>query len=95
MLSQKKMKVLVIQSNSAIPWTVGRQAPLSMEFSKQEYCSGLPFPFPGDLSDLRIELWSPALQVDSLPFEPLRKPFGLKKMGDYLELFLNRGAWKL
>ena len=63
-----------------------------MEFSRQEDCSGLLFPFPGDLSDLRIELGSPALQMDSLPFEPLRKPFGLKKMGDYLELFLNRGA---
>ena len=31
---------------SATPWTVARQAPLSMEFSKQEYWSGLPFPFP-------------------------------------------------
>ena len=70
MLSQKKMKVLVIQSNSAIPWTVGRQAPLSMEFSKQEYCSGLPFPFPGDLPFLGIKLESFTLQADSLPSEP-------------------------
>ena len=31
------------------PWTVARQAPLFMEFSRQEYCSGLPFPTPGDL----------------------------------------------
>ena len=31
----------------ATPWTVGHQAPLSMEFSRQEYWSGLPFPFPG------------------------------------------------
>ena len=33
----------------ATPWTVARQAPLSMEFSRQEYWSGLPFPSPGDL----------------------------------------------
>ena len=35
------------------PWAVARQAPLSMEFSRQEYWSGLPFPTPGDLPDLR------------------------------------------
>ena len=35
------------------PWTVACQAPLSMEFSRQEYWSGLPFPSPGDLSDLK------------------------------------------
>ena len=37
------------------PWTVARQAPLSMEFARQEYWSGLPFPTPGDLSDPGIE----------------------------------------
>ena len=41
-----------------------------MEFSRQEYWSGLPFPFPGDLPDLGIEPRSPALQADSLPAEP-------------------------
>ena len=39
---------------------------LSMEFSRQEYWSGLPLPFPGDLPDLGIVLGSPALQADSL-----------------------------
>ena len=34
----------------AVPWTVAYQAPLSLEFSRQEYWSGLPFPLPGDLS---------------------------------------------
>ena len=48
------------------PWTIARQAPQSMQFSKQEYWSGLPFPSPGDLPDPGIELRSPALQVDSL-----------------------------
>ena len=45
-----------------------------MEFSRQEYWSGLPFPSPGDLSNLGFELWSPALQADSLPAEPAGKP---------------------
>jgi len=40
----------------ATPWTVACQAPLSMEFSRQEYWSGLPFPSPGDLPDLEIKL---------------------------------------
>ena len=43
------------------PWTAGPQAPLSMEFSKQEYWNGLPFPSPGDLPNPGIEPMSPAL----------------------------------
>ena len=45
-------------------WTVACQALLSMGFSRQEYWSGLPFPSPGDLPDLGIELKSPSLQAD-------------------------------
>ena len=48
--------------------TVARQAPLSMEFSRQEYWGGFSFPSPGDLPDLGIKPTSPvapALQVDS------------------------------
>ena len=41
-----------------------------MEFSQQEYWSGLPCPPPADLPDPGIELGSPALQVDTLPSEP-------------------------
>ena len=48
-------------SNSA--WTVAHQAPQSMEFSRQEYWNGLPSSSPGDLPDLGIEPWSPALQA--------------------------------
>ena len=55
----------------ATPWTVAHQAPLSMGFSRQEYCSGLPFPFPGDFPDSGIKPKSPALQVDSLPLSHL------------------------
>ena len=59
----------------ATPWTVARQAPLSMGFSRQEYWSGLPFPSPGDLPDPGIEPGSPALQADALSSEPPGKPF--------------------
>ena len=51
-------------------WTIAHQAPLSMEFSRQEYWSGQPFPSPGDLPDLGIKSRSHALQADSLPPEP-------------------------
>ena len=44
----------------ASPWAVACQALLSMGFPRQEYCSGLPFPTPGDLPHLRIEPMSPA-----------------------------------
>ena len=55
-------------------WTVAHQAPPSMEFFRQEYCSGLPFPSPGDLPDPGIKPGSPALQADALPSEPPGKP---------------------
>ena len=55
-------------------WTVAHQAPLSMEFSRQEYWSGLPCPPSGDLPNTAIEpipLTSPALQASSLPLSHL------------------------
>ena len=51
-------------------WTVAGQAPLSIEFSRQEYWSGLPCPSPGDLPSPGIEPGSPTLQADSLLSEP-------------------------
>ena len=54
-------------------WTVAHQAPLSLEFYRQEYWSGLPFPSPGDLSNPRIGSRSPTLQMDSLLSEPTGK----------------------
>ena len=56
------------------PQTVAHQAPLSVEFSRQEYWTGLPFPSPGDLPNPGIEPGSLALQADSLPSEPPGKP---------------------
>ena len=55
-----------------IPWTVAYQAPPFMDFSRQEYWSGLPS--PGDLPNPRIKPRSPTLQVDALPSEPPGKP---------------------
>ena len=55
-------------------WTLDRQAPLSMGFSRQEYRSGLPFPSPGDLPDPGIEPRPLALQADSFPTELQGKP---------------------
>ena len=52
------------------PWTVAHQAPPSMEFSRQEYWSGLPFPPPGDLPNPGIEPGSPPLWADALLSEP-------------------------
>ena len=46
---RKKVKLLSHVRLFATPWTVAYQTPLSMEFSRQEYWSGLPFPSPGDL----------------------------------------------
>ena len=58
-------------------WTIARQAPLSMGFSRQEYWSRLPYPPLGDLLDPGTESpspVSPALEADFLPAEPLGKP---------------------
>ena len=63
--------------DSVTPWIVDCQAPLSMEISRQECWIGLPCPLPKDLPNPGIELTSPvspALQADSLPAEPSRKP---------------------
>ena len=59
-----------------MPWTVAHQAPLSMEFSRQGYWIGLPYPLPGDLPDPGIDPVSPVLAggfftgKNSLPREP-------------------------
>ena len=56
------------------PWTVAHQAHLSMEFSRQEYWCGVPYPSPGALPDPGIGARSPELQADALPSEPPEKP---------------------
>ena len=74
------------------PWTVACQAPLCMGFSSQEYWSGFPFLSPGDLPDPVIEPGSPALQADSLLFEPLGKPHRVSNKSLLLESDRPRGT---
>ena len=69
-LKKKELKLLSLVRLFATPWTVDYQAPLSVEFSRQEYWSGLPFPSPGGSSHPGIEPGSPALQADTLLSEP-------------------------
>ena len=72
-----KVKALVTQLcltlGDPMDLTVACQAPLSMELSRKEYWSGLPFPSPGDLPNPGIKPGSPAMQADSLPFKPAGK----------------------
>ena len=75
----KTFTVIVVQLLSHVwlfvtPWPIACHIPLSMEFSRQEYWRGLPFPSPEDLPNPGIEVRSPALQADSLLSEPPRKP---------------------
>ena len=65
----------VAQSCPTLCDPMAYQAPPSMEFSRQEYWSGLPFPSPGDLPDPGIEPGSPALQADALPSKSPGRPF--------------------
>ena len=85
----------------AMPWTVARQAPLSVEFSRQEYWSGLSFPSPRVSYQPRIKLGSSALQTDSLPSKPPGKPLGnafsahmvQERMADCLEEEMGMWRW--
>ena len=79
------------------PWTVARQAPLSMGFPRQEYWSGLPFAFPGDFPNSGIKPGPPSLQADSLPSEPPWKPvffFENKRLFPYRNKEIQKGKKK-
>ena len=72
---REELCVLVAQACPTLCNAIdSRQARLSVEFFRQEYWSGLPFPSSGELSDPKIEPRSPALQADSLPSELPGKP---------------------
>ena len=78
----KVLKVLVTQLCPTLLWPHGLQpakAHLCIEFTRQEYWSGLPFPSAGNLPDPGIEPESPALQADSSLSEPPGKPKGLQE----------------
>ena len=59
-----------MSDSSVTPWAAAHQDLLSMEFSKPEYLSGLPFPSLGDLPDPGIQLTSPALAGGFFTTEP-------------------------
>ena len=64
----------VVPNSSVTPRTVARQAPLSMEFPRQECWSGLPFPSLEDLPGPEDQIFSPALKVEFLPLSHQRSP---------------------
>ena len=76
-------------SHSAIPWTVARQAPLSVEFFRQKYWSGLPFPSPGDLPNAGIEPASPVYIYthikDPITIYYKSDALGLDYLGKYVD----------
>ena len=88
----------------ATPWTIAHQAPLSLGFSRQEYCSGLPFPPPGDLPGLGIETASPSLAGRCFTTEPPGASTYINfsfftnqwfRIDEYIFLFLEWGNLRL
>ena len=69
-----QVKLLSYMRLSVIPWTVAYQAPPSMEFSRQEYWSVLPFPSRGDLPNPEIEPTSPAFQAETTAWATREAP---------------------
>ena len=70
-------------------WTVVHQDPLSMEFSRQEYQIGLPFPSPGELPDLGIKSRSPDMQEDSLNLSHTGSPAKSIQMFQFFNMLTN------
>ena len=76
---------------SVTPWTVARQAPMSMGFPRQEYWSGLPFPSPGDLPDPGFKPASPALASRFFTTERPGKP----PKNTYIIILFLKKLWSL
>ena len=72
------------------PWTEAHQSPLSMEFSRQEYWSELPFPSLGDLPNPGIELESPALAGRFFTTEPPESVLSIFLSTKTIESLLGR-----
>ena len=73
-LMKVKVKLLSVSDSLHTPWTAAHQAPLSMEFFRQEYWNGEPCPSPGDLPDPGIKARSSAWQADSSPLTHQASP---------------------
>ena len=86
-LTLQSVKLLSRVRLFEIPWTVAYQVPPFMEFSRQKYWSGLPFPPPEDLPDPGIAPQSPTVQADALLSKPLGK--SLTYADKFKELYLK------
>ena len=84
-----------VVSDSLRPHVLAHQAPLSIEFSREEYWSKYPFTSQGDLPDPAIKPGSLALQVDSLPSEPPGKQCAYIKtfMTGMFKKYSNLTSW--
>ena len=76
-------------SDSVTPWTVARQAPLSIGFPRQQYWSRLPVPSPGDLPNPGIELMSPELAGGFFTVEPPGRPITTYKFFNFKKIPLK------
>ena len=95
---------IAVHARSVVPdsvtlWTVTRQAPLSVGFSRQEYWKWLPFPTPGNLLNSGVKTLLLNWQVGSLALEPPRKPLvvldGIEHVQIWREAFFHgRGKEK-
>ena len=93
------MRACSVVSDSVTPWTVTRQAPLSVGFSRQEYWKRLPFPTPGNLLNSGVKTLLLNWQVGSLALEPPRKALvvldGIEHVQKWKEAFSHgRGKEK-
>ena len=92
-------QVILVTYDSATLWTVAHRAPLSMDFSRQEYWSRLPCPPPGDLPNPGIKLaslTSPALAGGFFTTPPEKPPFSLHKKQKILQTFQTHyNSWRL
>ena len=79
----------------AAPWTVARQAPLSVEFPRQEYWSGLPLPPPRDLPDPRIKSVSPALASGFFTTAPSNWSENISVVSWFIEKLSVLWTWSL
>ena len=75
-LFRKEFCVCLVMSDSVIPWTVARQAPLSVGLCRQEHWSGFPFPSPGGLRELSSPAWAGGFFTTGTPGKPQRKKPG-------------------
>ena len=76
----------VVSDSFVTPWTVARQAPLSMEFSRQEYWSGLPFPSPENLPPATLDVIWRSVQFSHSVVSDSLQPHGFLSVTNFQSL---------